>query len=40
MFLERLGLDSIEDLPPLGAFVPPVSTVEMLEDVLRAEPGE
>jgi len=40
MCLERLGLDSIEDLPPLGAFVPPVSTVEMLEDVLRAEPGE
>lgn len=40
MFLERLGLDSIEDLPPLAAFVPPASTVEMLENVLRAEPGE
>jgi len=39
MFLERLGLDSIEDLPPLAAFVPPASTVEMLEKVLRAEPG-
>ena len=40
MFLERLGLDSIEDLPPLAAFVPPASTVEMLENVLRAEPGD
>ena len=40
MFLERLGLDSVDDLPPLGAFVPPVSTVEMLENVLRSEPGE
>jgi segregation and condensation protein B len=40
MFLERLGLDSIEDLPPLAAFVPPASTVEMLENVLRSEPGE
>jgi segregation and condensation protein B len=40
MFLERLGLDSIDDLPPLAAFVPPASTVEMLENVLRSEPGE
>ena len=40
MFLERLGLDSVEDLPPLAGFVPPASTVEMLENVLRAEPGE
>ena len=40
MFLERLGLDSIEDLPPLVAFVPPASTVEMLENVLRSELGE
>jgi segregation and condensation protein B len=40
MFLERLGLDSIEDLPPLADFVPPASTVEMLENVLRSEPGE
>ena len=40
MFLERLGLDSVEDLPPLVAFVPPASTVEMLENVLRSEPGE
>jgi len=40
MFLERLGLDSIDDLPPLAGFVPPASTVEGLEKVLRAEPGE
>jgi segregation and condensation protein B len=40
MFLERLGLDSIGDLPPLVAFVPPASTVEVLENVLRSEPGE
>ena len=40
MFLERLGLDSVEDLPPLAAYVPPASTVEMLEKVLRSEPGE
>jgi segregation and condensation protein B len=40
MFLERLGLDSIDDLPPLVAFVPPAATVEMLENVLRSEPGE
>jgi segregation and condensation protein B len=40
MFLERLGLDSIDDLPPLAGFVPPASTVEMLENVLRSEPGE
>jgi len=40
MFLERLGLDSIDDLPPLAGFVPPAATVEMLENVLRSEPGE
>jgi segregation and condensation protein B len=40
MFLERMGLDSVDDLPPLAAFVPPASTVEMLENVLRAEPDE
>lgn len=39
-FLERLGLDSLDELPPLAAFVPPAETVELLEKVLRAEPGE
>jgi segregation and condensation protein B len=38
-FLERLGLDSLADLPPLVEFVPPATTVEMLEQVLRPEPG-
>lgn len=38
-FLERLGLDTVADLPPLAAFVPVATTVEMLEQVLRPEPG-
>ncbi len=35
LFLERLGLDSTADLPPLGQFVPDTATVEALERVLR-----
>lgn len=38
LFLERLGLDSVGELPPLAAFVPPASTVEMLESALRPDP--
>jgi segregation and condensation protein B len=38
-FLERLGLNAIDDLPPLAQFVPGSATVEMLEQVLRPEPG-
>jgi segregation and condensation protein B len=38
-FLERLGLDDLADLPPLAEFVPPASTVEVLEQALRPEPG-
>jgi segregation and condensation protein B len=30
-FLERLGLDSVDQLPPLGDFVPEASVVEALE---------
>ena len=30
-FLERLGLDSLADLPSLGDFVPDASVVEALE---------
>ena len=38
-FLERLGLDRVEDLPPLEGFVPDVATVEALEHVLRPDGG-
>jgi segregation and condensation protein B len=38
LFLERLGLDSTDDLPPLQQFVPDAATVELLEQALR--PGE
>ena len=34
-FLERIGLDSLDDLPPLGDFVPDASIVEALERGLR-----
>src|SRR4051794_3789982 len=37
MFLERLGLDSLKDLPPLAAFVPGPEVMEALEQGLRAE---
>jgi segregation and condensation protein B len=35
LFLEKLGLDSLDDLPPLGAFVPGAEAVEALEAGLR-----
>ncbi|MBM3672880.1 MAG: SMC-Scp complex subunit ScpB [Actinobacteria bacterium] len=35
VFLERLGIDSRDDLPPLGDFVPDASVVEALERGLR-----
>src|SRR5438045_9530440 len=31
MFLERLGLDSLDDLPPLAEFVPGPEVMEALE---------
>jgi segregation and condensation protein B len=34
-FLERIGLDSLHDLPPLGDFVPGAEVVEALERGLR-----
>jgi segregation and condensation protein B len=37
-FLEKLGLGSIDDLPPLGQFVPGADIVEQLEHGLRPEP--
>ena len=35
LFLERLGLDSLEDLPPLGDFMPGPGVVDALEQGLR-----
>ena len=35
LFLERLGLDALDALPPLGDFVPDSSVVEALERGLR-----
>ena len=34
-FLEKLGLDSLDDLPPIGAFVPAPEVAEALEASLR-----
>src|SRR5436190_12420449 len=38
-FLEKLGLDSLEDLPPLAGFVPGADLVEALEQGLTYGPG-
>ncbi|HXH59716.1 SMC-Scp complex subunit ScpB [Iamia sp.] len=35
LFLERLGVDSVEDLPPIAGFVPDADVVEALEHTLR-----
>jgi segregation and condensation protein B len=40
LFLERLGLASIDDLPPLGEFVPDAGVVEALEMTLRVAPDD
>jgi segregation and condensation protein B len=37
LFLERLGLDTLDQLPPLGEFVPGADVVEALERGLRAD---
>ena len=39
MFLERLGLDSLDSLPPIADFVPPAEVVEALEQGLRIVPA-
>jgi len=36
-FLEKLGIDSLEDLPPLAEFVPGPEVVEALEQGLRVD---
>lgn len=38
MFLERIGLSAIEELPALGEFAPGAEIVEALEQSLSAEP--
>ena len=38
MFLEKLGLASLTDLPPIAEFVPGAEIVEALEHGLRIEP--
>ncbi|MEO8363678.1 MAG: SMC-Scp complex subunit ScpB [Ilumatobacteraceae bacterium] len=40
LFLERLGIDSLDDLPPIADFVPDASVVEALEHGLRVSPIE
>jgi segregation and condensation protein B len=37
LFLEKLGLDSLDQLPPLGDFVPGAEIMEALEQTLRAD---
>ena len=37
-FLEKLGLDSLDDLPPIAEFIPDADVVEALEHGLRATP--
>ena len=37
-FLEKLGLASLADLPPIAEFVPGADVVEALEHVLRIDP--
>ncbi|MDP9420097.1 MAG: SMC-Scp complex subunit ScpB [Actinomycetota bacterium] len=39
MFLEKLGLDSLSELPPLAEFVPGPDTVEAFEQGLRPPPA-
>jgi segregation and condensation protein B len=37
LFLERLGLDSVDQLPPLGEFVPGPEVMDALENSLRTD---
>jgi segregation and condensation protein B len=40
LFLERLGLNSIDELPSLGDFIPGADVVELLEHGLRIDDDE
>ena len=35
LFLEKLGLNALDELPPLAEHVPPASVVEVLEETFR-----
>jgi segregation and condensation protein B len=35
LFLEKMGLDTLADLPPLADHIPPAETVDSLEETLR-----
>jgi len=37
LFLEKLGLNDVDELPSLGDFIPGADVVELLEQGLRAE---
>lgn len=37
LFLEKLGLQSMDDLPPLADHVPPATVVETFEETFRTE---
>ncbi len=38
LFMEKLGIRSLADLPPLADHVPPADVVETLEEPFRSEP--
>lgn len=40
LFLERLGLNSLDELPSLGDFIPEAEVVELLEHGLRIDDGD
>ena len=40
LFLERLGMNSLDELPSLGDFVPSADVVELLEQGLRVDDDE
>ena len=37
LFLEKMGIDTLEELPPLAEHVPPATVVEALEETFRDE---
>jgi segregation and condensation protein B len=39
-FLEKLGIDTLDDLPPIAEFIPDADVIEALEHGLRVAPVE